>query len=331
MKLMLVHFFIVSNIFIATCYFIIAFLIVRQLLQRQRQLLSNPLVLATAAIFLAGGLEHSARVVLTTTCLGSRHIHTQGLGIQLGFNLLTAIAVGVYIALRRNYPLLIDGPLLLAQTRSKLAQAHTQMAQMNANLEALIAERTAELLQTNETLATQIRDRNFAKAKLRATTSRLLALIENLQAGILVEDEERQIVLVNQEFCNLFGINSAPSSLIGLDCSQSAQQAKGLFAHPQRFVEGIKSLLENQQVVTNEELLLVDGRIFERDYIPIFVAGEYRGHLWHYRDVTSRKQAEATLRESEARFRAMADSAPVMIWMSGLDQLCNYFNRGRTW
>lgn len=34
------------------------------------------------------------------------------------------------------------------------------------------------------------------------------------------------------------------------------------------------------------------------------------------------------LRESEQRFRTMADTAPVMIWMSGPDKLCTYFNRG---
>ena len=36
---------------------------------------------------------------------------------------------------------------------------------------------------------------------------------------------------------------------------------------------------------------------------------------------------EEALRESEARFRIMADTAPVMVWMSGVDKLCTFFNR----
>src|SRR5947207_3360038 len=46
------------------------------------------------------------------------------------------------------------------------------------------------------------------------------------------------------------------------------------------------------------------------------------------RDITKRKVAEEELRESEARFRTVADAAPVMIWMSGTDKLCNFFNKG---
>jgi two-component system sensor kinase FixL len=46
------------------------------------------------------------------------------------------------------------------------------------------------------------------------------------------------------------------------------------------------------------------------------------------RDITRRKIAEVELRESEARFRTVADAAPVMIWMSGPDKLCNFFNKG---
>jgi len=44
--------------------------------------------------------------------------------------------------------------------------------------------------------------------------------------------------------------------------------------------------------------------------------------------VDERKRAEGELREGEQRFRLVANTAPVLIWMSGTDKLCNFFNQG---
>jgi PAS domain S-box-containing protein len=40
-----------------------------------------------------------------------------------------------------------------------------------------------------------------------------------------------------------------------------------------------------------------------------------------------RQRGVDQLRESEQRFRLVADAAPVLIWMSGIDKLCTYFNK----
>jgi PAS domain S-box-containing protein len=40
------------------------------------------------------------------------------------------------------------------------------------------------------------------------------------------------------------------------------------------------------------------------------------------------QEQTAELRESEQRFRTMADCAPVLIWMAGTDKKCIFFNRG---
>ncbi len=46
------------------------------------------------------------------------------------------------------------------------------------------------------------------------------------------------------------------------------------------------------------------------------------------RDITAQRRTEHELRESEQRFRVITDASPIMVWMSGTDKLCYYFNKG---
>ena len=56
-------------------------------------------------------------------------------------------------------------------------------------------------------------------------------------------------------------------------------------------------------------------------------AGNLTGYRGADTDVTGRKRVEEALQESEARFRTVANTAPVLIWMAGTDKLCNFFNK----
>jgi PAS domain S-box-containing protein len=57
------------------------------------------------------------------------------------------------------------------------------------------------------------------------------------------------------------------------------------------------------------------------------LAGKIMGVSKIARNITERKRAEELLYESEERFRVITNAAPVMIWMSGTDKLCTFFNQ----
>lgn len=177
---------------------------------------------------------------------------------------------------------------LVKEKESDLQDARQEIAQLKKKLETQYDEQMEELL--------------GSKRKLEKTYQNLAALIRNLQAGILVEDETRHIVLANQRFCDLFHIPAPPEAIAGMDCSQSAEQSKMLFNDPELFVRRITKILKERQLVLAEELDMVDGRVLERDYIPVYTeSGEYLGHLWQYKDVTERIQAERALRKAKQK------------------------------
>src|SRR5215469_1474425 len=61
--------------------------------------------------------------------------------------------------------------------------------------------------------------------------------------------------------------------------------------------------------------------------IEIFLIGLAIPLLFLAALIEERATGESELRESESRFRIIADAAPVLIWMSGMDKLCTFFNK----
>lgn len=142
----------------------------------------------------------------------------------------------------------------------------------------------------------------ISEEKLRESEERLTTLISNLQSGILLEDENRKMILTNQKFCDLFKIPMAPEKLIGVDCERSLDKYKHLFIDPEHTVKRIAHILDKKELVLSDELELVDGRTFERDYIPLFIDDVYKGHLWSYNDVTFRKNYRRNLEIQQEKY-----------------------------
>tara|TARA_R110002049_G_scaffold308910_1_gene514812 strand:- start:107 stop:1450 length:1344 start_codon:yes stop_codon:yes gene_type:complete len=157
-------------------------------------------------------------------------------------------------------------------------------------------------------IARDITQENKLKDGIIESESRLKVLLGNLDRGVLLEDENRRIVLTNQKFCNLFSIPVAPDLLIGQDCSDSAEQSMHLFRNPEEFVSRIAAVVEHKEEILSEEIIMADGKILQRDYIPIFNSEVYKGHLWSYKDVTKEKHAQQNLVESENNLKTLVQN-----------------------
>jgi len=147
----------------------------------------------------------------------------------------------------------------------------------------------------------------------KSVSNRISALIENLPDGILVETPDRKILQTNTKFCEFFNIQAPPIALKGSDCKLALEQSKNLFINPNQFIERIEEILNKREIVQNEILYLVDGRILERTYIPVKIAENLYENLWIYQDITLRKKDEESLRESEQRLRTLINATPDII------------------
>lgn len=150
-----------------------------------------------------------------------------------------------------------------------------------------------------------ITEEKLAQEHLIESENRMSTLITNLDSGVLLEDENRKIVLTNNKFCELFDISVEPSFLVGLDCSNAAEQNKVLFTNPDDFVARVNLIVERKVTVLGEELHMNNGVVLERDYIPIFNNKEYKGHLWSYKDVTLKRNYNQNLEKQKEKYSSI--------------------------
>jgi len=146
---------------------------------------------------------------------------------------------------------------------------------------------------------------------------RFETIIKNLSLGIIIEDENRRVILVNETFLQMFAIPIPAEQMIGFDCSNAAEQSKLLFCDQDAFVLQIQTILANRVKVSKEVLRLVDGRVLYRDYVPVFKGDSYLGHMWSYLDVTNEYQQQIKLEEQNQKLLDIVDR----------DYLTNCFSR----
>lgn len=153
------------------------------------------------------------------------------------------------------------------------------------------------------------------------TNTYLETLVSNIQAGVIVEDENERISIVNNSFLKMFfeGENLDAKTLVGKPCSDSLEKIKPLIVNPENFMSRIKELIQNEKICINEEILMVDGRVFERDFVPLYTNNKKKGMLWMYRDISQRKQVEQLLIKQNLVFKGVANASQYLLRMPDIN------------
>jgi PAS domain S-box-containing protein len=131
--------------------------------------------------------------------------------------------------------------------------------------------------------------------------------------GILVVDEKGGILSFNQRFVDMWGI---PLDVIESKSDERAlQSVMDKLATPEEFTRKVKHLYEVREEICRDEVVLKDGRTFDRYSAPMLGdERKYYGRVWYFRDITERKQAEEALREKSSLLVKVINSVPDFIF-----------------
>ena len=109
-----------------------------------------------------------------------------------------------------------------------------------------------------------------AQEQLIASENRLSTLILHLDTGVVLVDESNTITIANKRLCNYFLLDEKPQLLEGMDYFDFVEKYNILFENFEGFIERTQELVLNKKLVLGDELVMANGKILERDYIPIY-------------------------------------------------------------
>ena len=175
--------------------------------------------------------------------------------------------------------------------------------------------------------ALDITDRKKFEARLHDSQDRLTAIVDSAMDAIIVVDNKQVVLLFNPSAEKMFGCPAHDAIGSSIERFIPQRFRSRHIAHLRYFGE---TGTTNRAMGTHGLLWAVrsNGEEFPIEASISHVEdGGKKLFTVIMRDVTERRRAEEAAAESEARFRLIANTAPVLIWMSGPDTLRNYFNQ----
>ena len=171
-------------------------------------------------------------------------------------------------------------------------------------------------------IVTDITERKRAEDAVRQSEEKYRRIVETTNEGIWLLDSNFDTSFVNRQMAEMLGYQ--PAEMLGRSVFD--------FFFPEDVGRKRRGLARRREMHSEQ----LDDRLRRKDGAELWVRmtaipiskedGDFGGSMAIVADISSQRLAEIALRESESRFRLVANTAPMLIWMSDTSRLCTYFN-----
>ena len=212
------------------------------------------------------------------------------------------------------------------QANNLRRQAEEKVARMIENQEELSAEEVQRILYELRVhqieLEMQNNELRLAYAELDAVRAGYFDLYDKALVGYFIISEKGLILEANLTAATLLGLERGAMIKQPISRFIIKEDQNIYYLHRKQLFE----IDEPQD--WDMRMVKKDGTVFWA-HLKSIVALDAEGNpvcRIVMSDITKIKRADMLIRESEQNFRTLADSGRALIWTSGTDKLCNYFN-----
>ena len=174
-------------------------------------------------------------------------------------------------------------------------------------------------------LAVLVEERERAAEELGDSEEKFRSVFRDAGIGMAIVSPEGVFLAANDSFCKFIGYTE--EELLGKTV-QSLTHPDDWPMFSRRLDQALADGSSFRSV--EKRCLHKSGKVLHGECSGSLIRnaqGEGLYFIAEVLDVTERKRANQNLLESERRFRLVADSAPVLIWMADTDKLCTFFNK----
>lgn len=150
-------------------------------------------------------------------------------------------------------------------------------------------------------------------------------IVNTFEFGILIENADREITLINQKFFELFCIETKSQKVLNKNSIEVIILIQSHFSNISKLHENIDKIAKSG-TKCEKTFNTIQGRVIKLKYVPIFVNSILKRHVWQLEDLTILKSKEREIRKQKEYYLNVLNKIPIDIVITSPNHEFQFIN-----